>query len=65
MVYGNQQAKGNDTVSYLLYLTVVYSFTLRVIYTLIVIYDLKIEVFDIVVMYFNINVLKNVIIYIR
>ena len=43
----------------------VYLFTLRVIYTFITVYDLKIKIFDIVATYFNINVLKNVIIYIR
>jgi len=65
MVYSNQQAKRNDTISYLLYSTVIYSSTLKVIYAFIVIYDLEVKIFDIVVIYFNTNVLKNVIIYIQ
>ena len=43
----------------------VYSSTLRVIYTLIAIYDLEAEVFDIVAVYLNADVLEGVIIYMR
>ncbi len=38
---------------------------LKVIYTLIAIYDLEAEVFDIVTTYFNVDVFKDVIIYIQ
>ncbi len=43
----------------------VYSFILRVIYIFIAVYDLEAEIFDIVVIYLNINVFESVIIYIR
>ncbi len=43
----------------------IYSSTLRVIYTFIAIYDLEAEVFDIVAAYLNADVFKSVIIYIR
>jgi hypothetical protein len=63
MVCGNQQTE--DIVSHLFYSAVVYSSTLRVIYTFIAIYDLEIEAFDIVVVYFNVDVFEDVIIYMR
>jgi len=63
MIYNNQQIE--DTTFHLLYLTVVYSSTLKIIYTFIVIYDLEVEVFDIVITYLNIDIFKNVIIYMR
>ncbi len=42
-----------------------YLFILKVIYIFIIVYDLEVEVFDIVAMYLNIDVFKNVIIYMR
>jgi len=44
---------------------VVYSSILKVIYTFIVIYDLEVEIFDIVAVYFNVDIPEDVIIYIR
>ncbi len=63
VVCGNQQA--NDTASHLLYSAVVYSSTLRVIYTIIAVYDLEAEVFDIVAAYLNANVPEGVTIFMR
>jgi len=42
-----------------------YSSTLKVIYIFIVIYNLEAEIFDIVTMYLNTDIFKNVIIYMR
>ena len=42
----------------------VYSSTLRVIYIIIAIYDLEVEVFNIVAVYFNANVFESVTIFI-
>ncbi len=42
----------------------VYSSTLKIIYTIIIIYDLKVEIFDIVTIYLNTNISKGVIIFI-
>ncbi len=63
VVCSNQQV--NDIASYLFYSTVIYSFILKVIYIIIAIYDLEVEVFDIVTIYLNANVFKDVIIFIR
>ena len=47
------------------YSAIVYSSTLKVIYTLIAVYDLEAETFDIVATYLNADVLEGVIIYMR
>ncbi len=47
------------------YSAAVYSSTLRIIYIFIEIYDLEVEVFDIIAVYFNADIPKGVIIYIR
>ncbi len=65
MICNNQQAEENDIAFHLLYSAVIYSSILRVIYVFIAIYDLEVEVFDIIAIYFNIDISKDVIIYMR
>ena len=42
----------------------VYSSILKIIYTIIIVYDLEIEIFNIVAIYLNANIFENIIIFI-